>query len=391
MSKNSLVEISDVFGLSKPVQKLIDSVSNAVGEVWEPKKRKLLAKARADEIRVVSDAISENIDLPIKYESDAVTIDTTDFSELQKRTATRLYYQELKKQQHIDNVVEVAYDLLSSEDEVSDDPVDLDWITRFMNSVEDISSEQMQRLWGKLLAGEIKKPNTFSLRTLEKIKNLTTEEAQLFERVSHYAIHVEELFVLPVVGDLLKLYMIDHLDLVKLNECGLVSTESLTLSLGLNLENQFGIIYGDLFGIFRADVSEIQKLKIVFYPITESGAQLLSLFDQKPNDHYFFNYLRMLKNELHVRNLSITAHKKVDDFNYEDSDLVEIYEHDFLNILPKSAIKSLGSIGVSTLNDLQRKSEEELKGLNGISERTYQKLVDRGYHFPGMSELNSRS
>lgn len=384
MSKNSLVEVSDVLGLSKPVQKLIDSISIAVGDVWEPKKRKLLAKARADEIRIVGEAISENIDLPIKYESDAVTIDTTDFSELQRRTATRFYYQELNKQEHIDNVVTVAYGLLSSQDEVSDDPVDPDWITRFMNSVEDISSEQMQCLWGKLLAGEIKKPNTYSLRTLEKIKNLTTEEAQLFERVSHFALPLGGVFGLPMVGDLFKPYKINHMDLVTLNECGLVSTEPLTYNFEVNLENDVSIIYGDLLGLLRADVERDIMREIMFYPITQSGTQLLNLFDQQPCEHFFFNFLRMLKLEWQATDIKITAHKIIDEFSCEVPDLLEKYEHDFLTILPKSTIKALQSIGVYTLYDLQLKNMEELQNLTGLSQRSYQKLVDRGYHIPGM-------
>ena len=40
-----------------------------------------------------------------------------------------------------------------------------------------MSSEELQTLWGRVLAGEIKSPGTFSLRTLEFLKNTSHEEA----------------------------------------------------------------------------------------------------------------------------------------------------------------------------------------------------------------------
>ena len=56
-------------------------------------------------------------------------------------------------------------------------------MTRFINSVEDISSENMQKLWGKILAGEILEPSTFSYKTLECMRNLSKKDAELFERL----------------------------------------------------------------------------------------------------------------------------------------------------------------------------------------------------------------
>ena len=61
--------------------------------------------------------------------------------------------------------------------------MDKDWFTRYFNIVQDISNEDIQDLWAKLLAGEIKQPGSFSYRTLETLKNMTTDEAELFTKI----------------------------------------------------------------------------------------------------------------------------------------------------------------------------------------------------------------
>jgi hypothetical protein len=65
---------------------------------------------------------------------------------------------------------------------VSDEPVDEDIASRIFTNIQDVSNEQMQKLWAKLLAGEITKPGSFSVRTLDVLKNLSPKEAAVFER-----------------------------------------------------------------------------------------------------------------------------------------------------------------------------------------------------------------
>lgn len=61
----------------------------------------------------------------------------------------------------------------------------------FFNSVENISDKDMQTIWGHILAGEIKQPDTYSFRTLEKLKNMTQKEAKNFQMVSSLALALQ--------------------------------------------------------------------------------------------------------------------------------------------------------------------------------------------------------
>lgn len=59
---------------------------------------------------------------------------------------------------------------------------EFDWFIRFFDSVGNISNAEMQNLWARILAGEIHNHGTFSLRTLETLRNMNQEEAILFKK-----------------------------------------------------------------------------------------------------------------------------------------------------------------------------------------------------------------
>jgi hypothetical protein len=70
----------------------------------------------------------------------------------------------------------------------SPDPVDEDWIARFFETIKDVSSEEMQQLWSKILAGEVVRPGSFSMRCLETVRNLGKQEAEAFHDFGPYVV-----------------------------------------------------------------------------------------------------------------------------------------------------------------------------------------------------------
>lgn len=203
--------LQDILGIGKvlPIDKLMDILSNSVGRIsksyfdkkdsdnkaYEIKK---IAEARAEEMKIMSEAIKENYLLTggIKYSDEKLSIesskelpstkvenngiDNISNQSLEERQQSRIDYQQSKKQLNLETVTAFAAEELKNEQPVTDEPLDEDWTTRFFNIAEDISNEEMQALWGRILAGEIKKPKSYSLRTLELLKNLSKEEAECF-------------------------------------------------------------------------------------------------------------------------------------------------------------------------------------------------------------------
>ena len=99
----------------------------------------------------------------------------------------RVEFQERKRQANIASVVRDAAAELGDK-EVPDREPDHDWTARFFNGVQDVSSEDMRKLWAKVLSGEVEEPGRTSLRTLEILKNMTKEDAQLFGHMCDFVI-----------------------------------------------------------------------------------------------------------------------------------------------------------------------------------------------------------
>ena len=114
---------------------------------------------------------------------------------------------------------------------MSSDNVDEDLITRFFNIVEDISNEQMQNLWGRILSGEIKQPSTYSLRTLEILRNISPSEAEIFRKVAELALKSEgKSFIFHNQKFLEDELNITFIDLLLLRDLGLLFTNELEFS-----------------------------------------------------------------------------------------------------------------------------------------------------------------
>ena len=193
------MEIKDLAGLSAPLTRLIEVISSGVGAVAAPYLTRKNAEAKAHEIRVISDALGEvaqQHNLPVVYKAGAIELwqkpeDHTlvlDANAIEDRSDKRLEYQSRKEQANIESVTTTAAIELAKEESVAPEPPNDDWVTRFFKYAQDVSSGQMQDLWGRILAGEIRRPGTYSLRTLDFVRNMTKAEAELLQHVGKFAI-----------------------------------------------------------------------------------------------------------------------------------------------------------------------------------------------------------
>lgn len=67
-----------------------------------------------------------------------------------------------------------------SEDDSGD--IDDDWLNLFSANAGNATSERLRAVWGRVLAGEIRRPGSFSLSTLRFLSELDREIAESFER-----------------------------------------------------------------------------------------------------------------------------------------------------------------------------------------------------------------
>lgn len=279
----------------KPIEKLIEVISQGIGTLYKPRAIRKEADAEAYKIGVIERAKSNAI-------ADGKIIDL----ELYENIQQRIVHQETRKQLNIDNIAQIAANQLNQEQEVSDEKVENDWTTRFFNIVEDISDEEMQNLWGRILAGEIKKPKSFSIRTLELLKNLSKEEAEIFTKFSNLKIFAGNTSMVYNQDDgkfLDDEFGIKFTDRLLLNELGLMTSEN-------NLEFSFFatdtnkiinfIEFGNK-GIFIERPENTPKQAISVLVFTKVGSELSKLIDQEPN----INYIRKICSSFVLPNVRI--------------------------------------------------------------------------------------
>lgn len=278
-------------GLEKIITKFGEVIGRGIGKVYEPIYIERIAKARAKEIEIVSKTINDNIDLPIKYENDAITIDSSSTEEILKRANIRIKYNALRKQRNIDSIIVKAYDEFDNEEYITNQKVDQDWVLNFFENAGYISDEHIQEIWSKILIGEIKNPNTYTLRTLNILKNMTSFEANLYEKIIPFIFYEKENPFIYNDTELLEKYGLEFNELIKLEDCGLIS---LNVGVSINFKDIKNYIYNNNYAIL---INGEKNLGI--YRITESGKQILNLIKNNicSNDKYFLEIAQKLKND----------------------------------------------------------------------------------------------
>ncbi len=289
-----------------PAEKLIEAVSGAIGKVYEPKHIRNMADAKAYELQVISDTVRNNSDVPIVYGSTGVSIDTSDFEQIAKRASVRLTHQEITKQQNIEAVVDNAYEELENVENVSSKSVNPDWMFRFFNSVENISDKDMQTIWGHILAGEIKQPDTYSFRTLEKLKNMTQKEAKDFQMVSSLALQTGGRKFILGEDSILNKHGVYFSHILELEECGLMMTQSLSLEIAASAKEPDIIYNSGLLGSIFGKEDQKQTFRMSVYVFTESGSQLIEAIHPEINSQYFIDCMKSIQDN--HNNFTVTAH-----------------------------------------------------------------------------------
>jgi uncharacterized protein DUF2806 len=297
------MEIKDLAGLSKPLTKLIEVVSQGVGNLSEPYLIRKKADAKAYEIKAIAHAVKENQnDLKeIDYSEEKVSLSSLDLDlvkedlTLEERTNIRINHKEQKKQKNIENITQNTAKFLEAETNVSDEPVDEDWITRFFNYAEDVSDEKMQTLWGQVLAGEIKQPNSYSLRTLELLRNLTKKEAQILTKAANLVIEFSGEPFLYDQTDILEKHGISFDDQILLIETGLLSSKANLVLIFKNddkdVTNYFLYNKYIIRKIKKANTTEYQLPALRF---TKIGTELLKLISKNQNNDYIKEFCQSI-------------------------------------------------------------------------------------------------
>lgn len=206
--------------------------------------------------------------------------------------------------------------LASDEQEPSEQQIDEDWLFMWRDHAGKVSTEDLQRLWGSVLAGEVKSPGKYSIRTLEFLKILSKHEADLITRLASYVIGGS---IASSQKDLLKSSGLDFAVFLQLQELGIVTGIE-----GLGLSIKYGSVepgkffrplhsHGKVLLVEHDDPA--RTLEFGIYPLTVVGKQVLGLGSFDPN----LEYLRVVGLDFVKKgfNVKLADWRKVSETEYQ--------------------------------------------------------------------------
>ena len=310
------------------LEKLLDLTASGVGAIaapmlapWkarqEAQARQIAAQGEANARRILATGEADVTQIIVAAQAQARAQLISPGSAIQgeldiaETVNQRIQFQEEKRQRNIGAVVSHAAAELGDKD-VPNSETDHDWTARFFNDVQDVSSERMQILWAKVLAGEVERSGSTSIRTLGILRNLDQTTAQVFKMLCSMCISIgvvdghQSIFVdvrAPslggdTTGNALKKYGVDYGMLNLINEHGLIIPEynswrDYKACIGLPFSGKKEVLrlpfeYQERYWILlqTAERSMDEELRIDGVALTKSGQELSRIVGRDPMDEY---------------------------------------------------------------------------------------------------------
>ncbi|MEI6859385.1 MAG: DUF2806 domain-containing protein [Shewanella sp.] len=200
------------------------------------------------------------------------TIENIDFNSDLRSKAQRMQEQiNLTK-----SVIYAEEELETNFKDGSDEDIDPDWFSRWRDCAEKVSSEELQRLWAKALAGEIVNPGSYSLRTLEFIRNISQKEANEISKLAPYVISGSVYH-----GPSIEKAGLNFSYLLEMEDLGILSGikgNGLQLSMSSLIDGSYQnhIVHNNKVLIMKNEIKE-KKANFSVYKVTSIGKEVLSL------------------------------------------------------------------------------------------------------------------
>ena len=287
-----LTMMSGINPVSKGVGKLIGMASEQIGYRIQSTNNVIRAKADA-EIRLIevrTEIIVDTLQAAALNEAKIASIYAVDGIAVARENVSLN-----RRQRHFEQIVlKAAIELSSTPDSaVNDTKVDDDWTNQFFSYAQDIGNEELQFLWAKLLASELKRPGMISRRTLDVVKTLTRDNCETFTTLCTYVWHCESIRETLVIlntdwiGQLGSPVGIQLTDLLLLMDGGLVENLSTYDDYGIkhsaNSFNYFGSHY-----LFRSEHEPRRNMRqnAGKFQLTAPGKEISKVVAGKPDPIY---------------------------------------------------------------------------------------------------------
>lgn len=290
--KVSVVAIEDLAGLSAPLTKLVEVIAAGMGNAYRPvgivregkaeaTRLRALASAHADAIRISAAAQADAGREFDRLEREREIARLESVPDMRRRAEMRMAAEAVHQQENLERIAGSAPKYMP--ESVSEEDVNPDWRTLFFKHARDISDNLMREVWAQVLAGEVAKPGSYSLRTLEVLRLMSSAEAEAFARLCDLVF--EPNYVVRMDRGLEE-FGVPFNDIMALQAAGVLQ-ESFSLSKkfprdGLPTRGSCLLVTHDV-GL-RMELT--RQIEASVYFLTRAGRELRRLVASKANSQY---------------------------------------------------------------------------------------------------------
>ncbi len=274
------MNIKDLAGLSQPITLFIQKIADATGGVCRPWQtlRVADAEARAEVIRAKA---------------------KIEIGSLEERAVNRFVYEQIKQQANIEQITQKAFPQIT--DDAKPDLVENDWVTHFLEKCRLISDEDLQKIWAKLLAGQMNKPGKFSKRSIDWLAAASKHDAETLVKLRN---------IVCEINGISEAIQFEHHESVKFDLFFCRELESsglLSIADGMNYiranpkpPQQFEIRYFDSVVKVTKWQSASQAFCVGRLNLSQTGKELISLCNGNPIPEFFTEALRNMRQWNHI-------------------------------------------------------------------------------------------
>lgn len=171
------------------------------------------------------------------------------------RAGARWLDDEISHQDNRESVAELTAAILEEDDDARDPDekpaLDPDWLNVFAAYAEKASGDSLREMWGRVLAGEIRKPGAVSLRTLQFASTLDLPTAKAIQAMASWVYNESHL---PHIAA-------SHLPfatLQLLHDEGLIGSMDSNVTTNITLpDGWWGALFGDIGVFVRGDAGQV--------------------------------------------------------------------------------------------------------------------------------------
>ena len=209
----------------------------------------------------------------------------------------KMTYKQLKNQTAI---AKIALESAKEGTDFSDkSKVDNEWLERFLDSAKFVSDEQIQLLWGNILAKEFETPNSTPPSVVRILSEITPVYAKAFQTLCSLSISIvpvneageylpeeENSIILPSEYEYLNKYGVDFSTLNELEMLGLIKFEGVT-GFVLTFQNnthRFRVTYGPYAATVMQKADELPTGEVV---LTKAGESISRFVDRHIISEHF--------------------------------------------------------------------------------------------------------